>query len=1781
MSSADLEASRERSYRNLTRCPICQEDFSTIQSLFSHQSELGHLELKHKTSQHPGYVCWFPDCGQSFPTAASLQHHFSAIHVADAEKVRKGLFTECCQRCDAMFENVSLLERHGLCHTLEALKSCKFCSSGDESEAMCLSLSSMIEHLRGSHSDIEAVSVKRDFESLLAVVSKYSSRCDSGNKQASDESYNHNTSTAAINNNNNNFTRTTSTEKDYLHSDSSHDDDMARPVQGQTEDLSNISSPGDETAELRYSTDDPSCKYRCHRCKMAFQKQSHLMSHNRRPEHRGRNRSESNDPAEQFDTVQMEEQDLKSTQDDSEETFTRMNDYCTGFPQRGEKQSLFSEELSDGRENNSDLSPREIKDASFDRTDSPNAYSEYADWKDANCASDAIDRYADDSGKEATAGRLGFPSGPKITCMKCLNFAGTTYELLIHQQTNCSGCGKSSSRHRSSYYRTLLENVGFECAMLFNESFKNFVKKPGQQDKDSERNSGQDQTKPGDASVDKGHSRNADIPEINKSLCRYCSKEFSSVWVLKAHEEEEHNGAVPLELIEQFAQAFRKRYDKQNQQQFASTGNSDPYKFDQDNASNSPSKSGKATPYSNGAGGGAGSNQFVSPGSQYSAFASMFKNLSGDLPHMPDFNSPAFKLEMMKQMSMMMMMPGMDLGALTGAAAGGANPLMGLPMIPPSLLPMIFPFGFSPEMFGFPGMGMMFDPNAMANGQQGSQSSQNSAFPGLPGASMMMSQSIAPMASSLFAQQQQLANSVNSLSVAQQQKRARTRITDEQLSILRAHFDISNSPSDEQIAEMAMATQLPPKVIKHWFRNTLFKERQRSKDSPYNFNNPPTTTMLSGGDGEEEQSVEAVTGDVSNNNNNNNNNINNNNSSSTNNNNNGGSTNNNNSVAGNNSSNNKSKTCGDSIQEDKDKSHAFQPMPQDSLKEIKNEASFYSDIKPSAFCDGDQPASAPPPQMPAIPQSLFSPGAFPRRGPHCNPGFFLPPTTPLFPHGAGLPFAPGPGGLQLFGSPHPQHQQQTSTHGKRANRTHFTDQQIKILQEHFEINAYPKDEELEMLSGLLDLSPRVIIVWFQNARQKARKSYENQPQLNAHSSDGGQHQSSGEPSQPALKYQCQVCSANFERYYELIKHQRLQCHKDSSFRSSISTQDPKPGQGSGPMQGSGVDKLKTKYDNTRPLPNQSAIERPHEQFIKQETDFPRKAMDLIQNIPGTSSQNAVKRQTSSESSMPKFPSDSNAGPDSDEKEASASNPDRRMRTVILPDQLEYLNRKFREDSNPSRKQLRAITAEVGLNKRVVQVWFQNARARERKGPSSSSNHSQSLKHPLSGAGEGFGQIPDKKIKTESGTEGKSGDKISIPQVNMSQLMGNPYSLHSPFLPFFPPMNLLYPGDGMKAFAGNKQQEAALQKCLEAYANVKANSNTQLSPPSATVPGSFNKPSPFKQTPAVPASIPRQSTSEMPLDLSKPLKSSSFPDANSVSCGDDSSVDFNKKRNKYTNESESQSDNDDYSSNCNSKEDEFPRPFRGFGSEPGNSLIPPIHYPEGFPNSAPVNRIFDPSSQQQQNNAGLTPTSGKRHRTHMSSLQIRVMKAIYTEYKTPTITECEMLGRDIGLRKRVVQVWFQNARAKDKKNRLADGLDGDLPAMQTPASTECKLCEVRYSPSHTIRDHLFSSEHVETVKKFVKNQTESEQQSFHHESPLKALQHQVPYPERALGVKDFFGPESKLPHVPFSMATPNSLVVSPELMAKYQRELNQGPDDKTGKMSILEEMGLQYGNCQFT
>merc|ERR1712012_594838 len=123
-------------------------------------------------------------------------------------------------------------------------------------------------------------------------------------------------------------------------------------------------------------------------------------------------------------------------------------------------------------------------------------------------------------------------------------------------------------------------------------------------------------------------------------------------------------------------------------------------------------------------------------------------------------------------------------------------------------------------------------------------------------------------------------------------------------------------------------------------------------------------------------------------------------------------------------------------------------------------------------------------------------------------------------------------------------------HGKRANRTRFSDYQVKVLQEFFDKNAYPKDDDLEYLSKLLGLTPRVIVVWFQNARQKARKAYEKQPSNEVLMDDvEGRFTRT-----PSLSYQCKKCNLEFQRYYELIRHQKQHCYKEEDSKRSALAQ---------------------------------------------------------------------------------------------------------------------------------------------------------------------------------------------------------------------------------------------------------------------------------------------------------------------------------------------------------------------------------------------------------------------------------------------------------------------------------------------------------------------------------------------------------------------------------------------------------------------------------------------------
>ncbi|CAH8448906.1 unnamed protein product [Dicrocoelium dendriticum] len=64
--------------------------------------------------------------------------------------------------------------------------------------------------------------------------------------------------------------------------------------------------------------------------------------------------------------------------------------------------------------------------------------------------------------------------------------------------------------------------------------------------------------------------------------------------------------------------------------------------------------------------------------------------------------------------------------------------------------------------------------------------------------------------------------------------------------------------------------------------------------------------------------------------------------------------------------------------------------------------------------------------------------------------------------------------------------------------------------------------------------------------------------------------------------------------------------------------------------------------------------------------------------------------------------------------SSAHSKSKRIRTSFTPDQLTILQANFDIEANPDGQELERIANMARLNKRVTQVWFQNARARKKK-----------------------------------------------------------------------------------------------------------------------------------------------------------------------------------------------------------------------------------------------------------------------------------------------------------------------------------------------------------------------------------------------------------------------------------------------------------------------------------
>ena len=621
-----------------------------------------------------------------------------------------------------------------------------------------------------------------------------------------------------------------------------------------------------------------------------------------------------------------------------------------------------------------------------------------------------------------------------------------------------------------------------------------------------------------------------------------------------------------------------------------------------------------------------------------------------------------------------------------------------------------------------------------------------------------------------------------------EQKRARTKITEDQLKVLRANFDISNSPSDDQIGMMAQQTGLPPKVIKHWFRNTLFKERQKNKDSPYNFNNPPSTMInLEEYEKTGEAKVNNIGEDAK-------------------------------------ATEETEPNVGGKAAEDKDDApeimetdpadtekksdsepnvpssssspvntnssinfNSTNPVPNVTQSSLQNSLTLSSILSSQTMADSlshlpNYPAPLPSP----FGQSNESSNSFSKMlhnlAVNSNMSELSEPSSPQAHHR----LSPG---------------QDMSIHGKRANRTRFSDYQVKVLQEFFEKNAYPKDDDLEYLSKLLGLTPRVIVVWFQNARQKARKAYENQPSNENIMPDDVEGRFTRTPS---LSYQCKKCNLEFQRYYELIRHQKQHCYKEEDAKRSALAQKAAAQaaaslgqQGNLPNTYSEDSNSSISYSErniTSPVFNQNTLSWKRKLSTEDNRDsesgetrnklpkttnlFPpmvpptpttssnndleasmrkfyedtmKRYMDELQGRPASESAGQALDLRSSSADLDHGSHRSENDNDSDSWEKNLSGGEdssseqmrglssdfdgendhnmsgnyndangqrdsgnKRFRTHMSNVQIKMMKSVFENYKTPTMPECQSLGNDIGLAKRVVQVWFQNARAKEKK-----------------------------------------------------------------------------------------------------------------------------------------------------------------------------------------------------------------------------------------------------------------------------------------------------------------------------------------------------------------------------------------------------------------------------------------------------------------------------------
>lgn len=637
------EAPEDSLNEDEVRCLGCSKTFRDTDSL------TGHLEIR-QTQNGAALICC--RCPQAFSNVVGQQAHAREIHGRNIPNIavsEKHVYKYRCSQCSLAFKTMDKLQLHSQYHLIRDSTKCVICSRSFRSVA------ALHKHVETTHTDLTEEEANNYRQSLLS--NPLLLRLDPA------------TAAAAL--------------KDDIPEDEDEgaQSDDGQPPQPREQQFLEDYLNSQAVAEDSYN--DPSRKYKCHRCKVAFTRQSYLTSHNKTLLHRKGEKLSY--PMEKYlDPNRPYKCDV------CKESFTQKNILLVHYNSVSHLHKL-KRAMQEQHNNNNPTTPLQTTPTNAQQATTPQQQlnipttptsSEDDDKKPYKCNICKV-AYSQGSTLDihmrsvlhqtrasklqdlAMAGQLDFsrplieqpdavsaaaarrgdastPPSPHtatsapspapvsittttpttplsvptivncsnsttntttsnstqssnmLTCQRCNALFVNQEQLQTHQQLYClfgsaialfPGIDKATAvenealrmggipnKKSSQVYKHLLESFGFDLVMQFNE---NHQRRRREAEEAMAAAAAAAAAQPPPAALPEPEPEppttnnteddllaGGDLPELAKSVCQHCRKEFSSVWVLKAHCEEVHKDLVPPEFLEQYAQKIKSEYER-------------------------------------------------------------------------------------------------------------------------------------------------------------------------------------------------------------------------------------------------------------------------------------------------------------------------------------------------------------------------------------------------------------------------------------------------------------------------------------------------------------------------------------------------------------------------------------------------------------------------------------------------------------------------------------------------------------------------------------------------------------------------------------------------------------------------------------------------------------------------------------------------------------------------------------------------------------------------------------------------------------------------------------------------------------------------------------------------------------------------------------------------------------------------------------------------------------------------------------------------------------------